>query len=244
MGQSVPVVFTDQGICIAGYNAPMAVTETEDEVSTTTTTTELQQQQQEQDTSVAGIFQLLPVGSYLPTFVTIDQVDDEDEECVEEEKPVEEYDEDGPAGAEEAELPAVRVVEAAVHKQETFVHLGPLQGETAGTAAWSQPAPPLTLPPTLMMPPPMSPPMPQPMYAGMQAGQGYMPQQYGIVPPYGWQAQMMQSQDQGSNLWASIWHATASSHIGPRISRSGRECSGKRDSLSGCRVHTCQKAPK
>ncbi|XP_075723269.1 uncharacterized protein LOC119167075 isoform X2 [Rhipicephalus microplus] len=196
MGQSVPVVFTDQGICIAGYNAPMAVTETEDEVTTTTTTTELQQQQQEQDTSVAGIFQLLPVGSYLPTFVTIDQVDDEDEECVEEEKPVEEYDEDGPAGAEEAELPAVRVVEAAVHKQKTFVHLGPLQGETAGTAAWSQPAPPLTLPPTLMMPPPMSPPMPQPMYAGMQAGQGYMPQQYGIVPPYGWQAQMMQSQDQ------------------------------------------------
>ncbi|KAL1415938.1 hypothetical protein MTO96_028530 [Rhipicephalus appendiculatus] len=128
MGRSVPVVFTDQGICIAGYNAPMAVTETEDEVTTTTTTTEQQQQQQEQDIPVAGIFQLLPAGSYLPTFVNIDQVDDEDEGC-DEEKPAEEYDEDGPGGEEEAEPPAVRIVETSVHQQETFVHLGPLQAD-------------------------------------------------------------------------------------------------------------------
>ncbi|KAH7940726.1 hypothetical protein HPB49_004526 [Dermacentor silvarum] len=197
MGRSVPVMFTDQGICIPGYNAPVAAVETEEEVTTSTTTTE-QQQQQAQGAPVAGIFQLLPAGSYLPTFVNMEQLEDEEKECDEDEKPTEEYDE-----VPEEEGPPVGIVEATVHEREMFVQMqGPLQGETAGTIGWPQLAPPLTFP-SLLMPPPMSPPMsppapqtgPPPMYASMQAAQSYIPQQYGMLPPFGWQAQMMQSQD-------------------------------------------------
>ncbi|KAH6926229.1 hypothetical protein HPB50_015879 [Hyalomma asiaticum] len=199
MGRSVPVVFTDQGICIAGYNAPAAAMETEDEVTTSTTTTEQQQQQQAQDAPVAGIFQLLPAGSYLPTFVNMEQLDKEDGECDEDETPAEEYNEEEPGREGESE-PAIGIVEATVHERETFVRMGPQQGDTMGTMGWPQPASPSAFQQTLLMPPPLSPPMPppvsQPMYAGMQTGQGYMPQQYAMPPPFGWQAQMMQSQGQ------------------------------------------------
>ncbi|XP_075555836.1 uncharacterized protein LOC142588196 isoform X1 [Dermacentor variabilis] len=196
MGRSVPVTFTNQGICIPGYNAPAAAMEAEEEVTTSMTTTE--QQQQAQGAPVAGIFQLLPAGSYLPTFVNMEQLEDEENECDEDEKPTEEYDE-----VQEEAGPAAGIVEATVHERETFVKMqGPLQGETMGTIGWPQPAAPTFSP--LLMPPPMSPTMsppvpqtlPPPMYATMQAAQSYMPQQYGMLPPFGWQAQMMQSQDQ------------------------------------------------
>lgn len=170
-GTSVPVIFTSEGIRFPGYNGPTSAPAQENDDSTTTSTTTTEQQ----DAMVAGVFQLLPAGSYLPTFVNMEQIEEEGEED-ESEKPVREAEEQ-----EVQEEPAVaRVVETAMFQErETFFQM-PQQEGTVGSATWQQVAPSQVAPPRPMLPP---------MYAQMAPGYA---QQYGMFPPMsplGWQGQ-------------------------------------------------------
>ncbi|XP_077521815.1 uncharacterized protein LOC144132941 isoform X2 [Amblyomma americanum] len=212
IGPSVPVIFTEQGIRIPGYNAPAAVPGAEDDGTTSSTTAT--EQQEAQDAPVAGIFQLLPAGSYLPTFVNMEQLEEEDEERDENEELPLELDQEEEPLEEPVQPPIVGVVGASIREQEMFFQM-PLQRE-ASPAAWPQAvvmppqmvppmmsapmlSPPMMSPP-MMSPPMMSPPMmPPPMYSHMQAAQMYASPQYGMPSPlmsFGWQAQMLQGQEQ------------------------------------------------
>ncbi|KAK8765009.1 hypothetical protein V5799_032378 [Amblyomma americanum] len=187
IGPSVPVIFTEQGIRIPGYNAPAAVPGAEDDGTTSSTTAT--EQQEAQDAPVAGIFQLLPAGSYLPTFVNMEQLEEEDEEGDENEELPLELDQEEEPLEEPVQPPIVGVVGASIREQEMFFQM-PLQRE-ASPAAWPQAVimppqmvPPMMSPPMLsppmMSPPMMSPPMmPPPMYSHMQAAQMYASPQYG-----------------------------------------------------------------